>query len=70
MGDGFALPGREFRIFVARDRVLIGFERTCPQVVGDGVSTLRQLIDAAKGKPNSIAYGSPGNGSTTHRGTH
>ncbi|HSF65688.1 MAG TPA: hypothetical protein VLA78_14965 [Paracoccaceae bacterium] len=41
------LPGHEFRIFVARDRVLIGFERTCPQVVGDGVSTLRQLIDAA-----------------------
>ena len=29
-------------------------------------TSVRQLIDAAKGKPNSIAYGSPGNGSTPH----
>lgn len=27
---------------------------------------VRQLIEAAKGKPNAIAYGSPGNGSTPH----
>ena len=27
---------------------------------------IRQLIDAAKGKPNTIAYGSPGNGATPH----
>ena len=27
---------------------------------------VKQLIDSAKGKPNSIAYGSPGNGSTPH----
>lgn len=27
---------------------------------------VKQLIEAAKGKPNSIAYGSPGNGSTPH----
>ncbi|MEY2621432.1 MAG: hypothetical protein RIT26_1252 [Pseudomonadota bacterium] len=29
-------------------------------------ANVRQLIDAAKGKPNAIAYGSPGNGSTPH----
>ena len=29
-------------------------------------SNVKQLIDAAKNKPNSIAYGSPGNGSTPH----
>ena len=29
-------------------------------------ANVKQLIDAAKGKPNSIAYGSPGNGSTPH----
>jgi tripartite-type tricarboxylate transporter receptor subunit TctC len=27
---------------------------------------IKRLIDAAKGKPNSVAYGSPGNGSTPH----
>ena len=27
---------------------------------------VKQLIDAAKNKPNAIAYGSPGNGSTPH----
>jgi len=29
-------------------------------------SNVKQLIEAAKNKPNSIAYGSPGNGSTPH----
>jgi tripartite-type tricarboxylate transporter receptor subunit TctC len=29
-------------------------------------ANVKQLIDAAKGKPNTIAYGSPGNGSTPH----
>ena len=29
-------------------------------------ANIKQLIEAAKGKPNSIAYGSPGNGSTPH----
>jgi tripartite-type tricarboxylate transporter receptor subunit TctC len=29
-------------------------------------STVAQLIEAAKGKPNAIAYASPGNGSTPH----
>jgi len=29
-------------------------------------ANIQQLIAAAKGKPNSIAYGSPGNGSTPH----
>ena len=29
-------------------------------------ASVKQLIEAAKGKPNSIAYGSPGNGSTPH----
>lgn len=29
-------------------------------------TTVAQLIQAAKGKPNTIAYGSPGNGATPH----
>jgi tripartite-type tricarboxylate transporter receptor subunit TctC len=29
-------------------------------------TNIKQLIDAAKGKPNSIAFASPGNGSTPH----
>lgn len=29
-------------------------------------STVKQLMEAAKNKPNTIAYGSPGNGSTPH----
>jgi len=29
-------------------------------------ANIKQLIEAAKGKPNRIAYGSPGNGSTPH----
>lgn len=29
-------------------------------------ASIGKLIEAAKGKPNSIAYGSPGNGSTPH----
>jgi tripartite-type tricarboxylate transporter receptor subunit TctC len=29
-------------------------------------TNIKQLIDAAKGKPNSIAFGTPGNGSTPH----
>lgn len=29
-------------------------------------ANVKQLIEAAKNKPNSIAYGSPGNGSTPH----
>lgn len=29
-------------------------------------NSIKQLMDAAKGKPNSIAFGSPGNGSTPH----
>jgi len=29
-------------------------------------ANVKQLIDAAKNKPNAIAYGSPGNGSTPH----
>jgi tripartite-type tricarboxylate transporter receptor subunit TctC len=29
-------------------------------------ANVKQLIEAAKGKPNTIAYGSPGNGSTPH----
>lgn len=29
-------------------------------------SNVKQMLDAARNKPNSIAYGSPGNGSTPH----
>lgn len=32
-------------------------------------ATVASLISAAKGKPNTVAYGSPGNGSTPHMAT-
>jgi tripartite-type tricarboxylate transporter receptor subunit TctC len=33
---------------------------------GAPYKTIKDLIDAAKGKPNSVAFASPGNGSTPH----
>lgn len=45
---------------IGRVPVVIAFNPNVPY------ANIKQLIEAAKGKPNSIAYGSPGNGSTPH----
>jgi tripartite-type tricarboxylate transporter receptor subunit TctC len=53
-----------------RDLVAISLIGRVPVVIAVNpqvpFSNIKQLIDAAKGKPNSIAFGSPGNGSTPH----
>ena len=53
-----------------RDLVAVSLVGRVPVVIAANANapfnTAKQLIDAAKGKPNSIAYGSPGNGSTPH----
>jgi tripartite-type tricarboxylate transporter receptor subunit TctC len=53
-----------------KDLVAVSLVGRVPVVIAANPSVpyanVRQLIDAAKGKPNSIAYGTPGNGSTPH----
>jgi len=53
-----------------RDLVAVSLIGRVPVVIAANsnapFNTAKQLIDAAKGKTNSIAYGSPGNGSTPH----
>lgn len=53
-----------------KDLVAISLIGRVPVVIAANANApfanIKQLIDAAKGKPNSIAYGSPGNGSTPH----
>ena len=53
-----------------RDLVAVSLVGRVPVVIAANPSapfaSIKQLIDAAKGKPNSIAFGSPGNGSTPH----
>jgi len=53
-----------------RDLVPVSFIGRVPVVIAANpnvpYANVKQLIDAAKGKPNSIAFGSPGNGSTPH----
>jgi tripartite-type tricarboxylate transporter receptor subunit TctC len=53
-----------------KDLVAISLIGRVPVVIAANANApfanVKQLIDAAKGKPNSIAYGSPGNGSTPH----
>jgi tripartite-type tricarboxylate transporter receptor subunit TctC len=53
-----------------RDLVAVSLIGRVPVVIAANpnapFNSAKQLIDAAKGKPNSIAYGSPGNGSTPH----
>ena len=53
-----------------RDLVAVSLIGRVPVVIAANpnapFNNAKQLIDAAKGKPNSIAYGSPGNGSTPH----
>ena len=53
-----------------RDLVAVSLIGRVPVVIAANASApyanIKQLIDAAKGKPNSIAFGAPGNGSTPH----
>ena len=53
-----------------KDLVAISLIGRVPVVIAANANApfanVKQLIEAAKGKPNSIAYGSPGNGSTPH----
>jgi tripartite-type tricarboxylate transporter receptor subunit TctC len=53
-----------------KDLVAVSMIGRVPVVIAANANApyanVKQLIDAAKGKPNTIAYGSPGNGSTPH----
>lgn len=53
-----------------KDLVAISLIGRVPVVIAANANApfanIKQLIEAAKGKPNTIAYGSPGNGSTPH----
>ena len=53
-----------------RDLVAVSLIGRVPVVIAANpnapFSSIKQLMDAAKGKHNSIAFGSPGNGSTPH----
>ncbi len=54
----------------ARDVTPISFVGRVPVVIAanaaSGPDSIAKLIAASKGKPNSVSYGSPGNGSTPH----
>ncbi len=56
-----------------KDLVAVSLIGRVPVVIAANASVpysnIKQLLDAAKGKPNSISYGSPGNGSTPHMAT-
>lgn len=53
-----------------KDLVAVSLIGRVPVVIAANANAhfanVKQLIEAAKGKPNTIAYGSPGNGSTPH----
>jgi len=53
-----------------RDLVAVSLIGRVPVVIAANphapYTNIKQLIEAAKGKPNSIAFGTPGNGSTPH----
>ncbi|HSV58945.1 MAG TPA: cyanophycin synthetase [Variovorax sp.] len=45
------LPGFDFRLLVVGDRLVAAARRDPPQVIGDGVSTVRQLVDTVNQDP-------------------
>jgi cyanophycin synthetase len=45
------LPGFDFRLLVVGDRLVAAARRDPPQVVGDGVKTVRELVDAINQDP-------------------
>jgi cyanophycin synthetase len=46
------LRGVEYRVFVLEGRALFSYRKSAPHVVGDGVSTLRALIEAMPRDPH------------------
>ncbi|MFA7664512.1 MAG: cyanophycin synthetase [Burkholderiaceae bacterium] len=45
------LPGQDFRLLVVGDRMVAAARRDPPQVIGDGASTVRQLVDLLNTDP-------------------
>jgi cyanophycin synthetase len=45
------LPGSDFRLLVVGDRLIAAARREPPQVIGDGVQTVTQLIDQVNADP-------------------
>ena len=41
------IPGREYRVLACGAEIVAAFERPCPQVVGDGISTIAELAEQA-----------------------
>ena len=53
------LPGNDFRLLVVGDKLIAAARRDPPQVIGDGVATVRQLVDKVNLDPRR------GNGHST-----
>jgi len=45
------LPGNDFRLLVVGDKLVAAARRDPPQVIGDGVSTVRELVDQVNSDP-------------------
>ena len=45
------LPGHDFRLLVVGNKVIAAARRDPPQVIGDGVHTVRELVDAVNSDP-------------------
>ena len=69
------LPGNDFRLLVVGDKLVAAARRDPPQVIGDGVHTVRELVDSVNQDPrrgdghatsltkirfDDIAVGAPG----------
>ena len=39
------LPGNDFRLLVVGDKLVAAARRDPPQVIGDGMHTMRELVD-------------------------
>ncbi len=46
-----SLPGQDYRLLVVNDRLVAAARREPPHVVGDGVHTVQQLVDAVNSDP-------------------
>ncbi len=45
------VPGNDFRLLVVGDKLVAAARREPPQVIGDGVHTVRQLVEQVNGDP-------------------
>jgi cyanophycin synthetase len=45
------MPGHDYRLLVVGDKLVAAARRDPPQVVGDGVHTVRQLVDEVNADP-------------------